>query len=136
MKLYTIRAKTDEGIIYDKGYTSSEYATEVAKLRYEDWNIVEKEISYVYVLTYTKISDEVERGIVEVYNNLEACHSHMLERYRRAVEENGTAVLEAWTEDTQACCRTEDCSTRWNIVVSNVVPVGYRKVAHLYGVTE
>ena len=128
MKLYMIRAKTDEGIIYDKGYTSSEYATEVAKQRYEDWNIVEKEISYVYVLAYTKISDEVERGIVDVYDNLDNCHSYMLKSYRSAVEENGAAVLEAWTEDTQAYCRTEDYSTRWNIVVSDVVPAGCRKI--------
>lgn len=128
MKLYMIRAKTDEGIIYDKGYTSSEYATEVAKQRYEDWNIVEKEISYVYVLAYTKISDEVERGIVDVYDNLDNCHSYMLKSYRSAVEENGAAVLEAWAEDTQAYCRTEDYSTRWNIVVSDVVPAGCRKI--------
>ena len=136
MKLYMIRAKTNEGIIYDKGYTSSEYAAEVAKLRYEDWNIVEKESSYVCILTYTRIGDSVEQGIVEVYDNLEACHSHMLERYRHVAEESSTAVTEAWIEDTQAYCRTESCSARWNIIVSDTVPAGCRKVKHLYRVME
>lgn len=136
MKLYTIRTKTNEGTTYDKGYTSREYAMGVAELQGESWDIIEREISYVYVLAYTKIGDEVERGIVEVYDNLDSCHLHMLEIYRRAAEESGTIVLEAWAEDTQAYCRVEAYSIRWNIVVSNVVPVGCRKVKHLYGVTE
>lgn len=130
MKLYTIRAKTNEGTTYDKGYTSREYAMEVAELRYQGWDIVEKEIPYVYVLTHTKIGDKAERGIVEVHDSLDGCHLHMLESYKRAAEESGVTVLEAWAEDTQAYYRTETCSTKWNIVVSDMVPDGYRKVRH------
>lgn len=43
MKLYTIRTKTNEGTTYDKGYTSREYAMEVAELQGESWDIIEKE---------------------------------------------------------------------------------------------
>lgn len=132
MKLYTIRTKTNEGTTYDKGYTSREYAMEVAKLQGESWDIIEREISYVYVLAYTKIGDKVERGTVEVYDGLDGCHSHMLEGYKRVAEESSTSVLEAWVEDTQAYYRTETCSIRWNIVVSDAVPVGCRKVKHIY----
>ena len=136
MKLYTIRTKTNEGTTYDKGYTSREYAMEVAELQGESWDIIEREISYVYVLAYTKIGDKVERGTVEVYDGLDGCHSHMLEGYKRVAEESSTSVLEAWAEDTQAYYRTETYSIRWNIVVSDAVPGGCRKVKHLYGVTE
>nr|DAP27005.1 MAG TPA: hypothetical protein [Caudoviricetes sp.] len=136
MKLYTIRTKTNEGTTYDKGYTSREYAMEVAELQGESWDIIEREISYVYVLAYTKIGDKVERGTVEVYDGLDGCHSHMLEGYKRVAEESSTSVLEAWAEDTQAYYRTETYSIRWNIVVSDAVPVGCRKVKHIYGVTE
>ena len=132
MKLYTIRTKTNEGTTYDKGYTSREYAMEVAKLQGESWDIIEREISYVYVLAYTKIGDKVERGTVEVYDGLDGCHSHMLEGYKRVAEESSTSVLEAWVEDTQAYYRTETCSIRWNIVVSDAVPGGCRKVKHSY----
>ena len=132
MKLYTIRTKTNEGTTYDKGYTSREYAMEVAELQGESWDIIEREISYVYVLAYTKIGDKVERGTVEVYDGLDGCHSHMLEGYKRVAEESSTSVLEAWAEDTQAYYRTETYSIRWNIVVSDVVPDGYRKVKHIY----
>jgi len=128
MKLYTIRTKTNEGTTYDKGYTSREYAMEVTELQGESWDIVEKEIPYVYILAYTKIGDKVERGIVEVYDNLEGCYLHMLESHERVAEENGTMVLEVWMEDTQAYCRTEAYSIRWNIVVGDMVPDGYRKV--------
>ena len=133
MKLYTIRTKTNEGTTYDKGYTSREYAMEAAELQGESWDIIEKEIPYVYVLAYTKIGDKVECGTVEVYDGLDGCHSHMLDSYRCAAEESGTSVLEAWAEDTQAYCRTKTYSIRWNIVVSDMVPNGCRKVKHLYG---
>lgn len=132
MKLYTIRTKTNEGTTYDKGYTSREYAMEVAELQGESWDIIEREISYVYVLAYTKIGDKVERGTVEVYDGLDGCHSHMLEGYKRVAEESSTSVLEAWAEDTQAYYRTETYSIRWNIVVSDAVPGGCRKVKHSY----
>lgn len=132
MKLYTIRTKTNEGTTYDKGYTSREYAMEVAELQGESWDIIEREISYVYILAYTKIGDKVERGTVEVYDNLDGCHLHMLETYKQVAEENGGTFLEAWAEDTQAYYRTETYSIRWNIVVSDAVPGGCRKVKHSY----
>ena len=137
MKLYAIGKRTSEGISYDKGYTSREYAMENLELWRQKMpvdcqlNVVKREVPYVYTLTCTKVGDSVEQGIVEVYGHLEECHSYMSEVYKRAIKEAGTAVLEAWVEDTQAYYRTESYSMRWDIIVSDDIPKGCRKVKYL-----
>ena len=82
---------------------------EVAELQGESWDIIEKEIPYVYVLAYTKIGDKVECGTVEVYDGPDGCGaSHMLDSYRCAAEESSTSVLEVSSRSSTGILQNKD----------------------------